>query len=464
MFRRARTPSSDNQALPERTQRAVIFALAMVLALDGADRSALGALAPAIKHQFGVGNVDIGLLAAAFSIVGGLATVPVGILTDRMRRVTLLVVSIVIWSMAMGVVAAAASFGVLFAGRVALGVVTATGGPPVTSIVGDLCPPGERGRVLAWVKSGELIGAGAGFLLAGALISVFSWRSVFIVLGAFGFLLAFRVSRVPEPPRGGEGRAEDGSTRSLDEPTPLREIIEEEGIEPRRSLVLYGDQSERPLRWAVRYILQVRTVVYIIVASAVVDFFFAGLQVFGVVFMTRQYGVTASTASLLIPAIGVGGFAGILLGGRLGDHLVKRGILTGRLKVGAFSYLAVSVMFVPVFVTKSLAVGVPFLVVASALIAAPVAPLEAARLDVLHPQLRGRAESARMVARIAAQASAPLLLGILSEDVAGGGASGLRTMFLALLPLLAVGSVLLLLAQRRYPRGVASVQESTVAD
>ena len=265
---------------------------------------------------------------------------------------------------------------------------------------------------------------------------------------------------MPEPPRGGEGRAEDGSTRSLDEPTPLREIIEEEGIEPRRSLVLYGDQSERPLRWAVRYILQVRTVVYIIVASAVVDFFFAGLQVFGVVFMTRQYGVTASTASLLIPVIGVGGFAGILLGGRLGDHLVKRGILTGRLKVGAFSYL----MFVPVFVTKSLAVGVPFLVVASALIAAPVAPLEAARLDVLHPQLRGRAESARMVARIAAQASAPLLLGILSEDVAGGGASGLRTMFLALLPLLAVGSVLLLLAQRRYPREVASVQESTVAD
>ena len=95
---------------------------------------------------------------------------------------------------------------------------------------------------------------------------------------------------------------------------------------------------------------------------------------------------------------------------------------------------------------------------------APVAPLEAARIDVVHPQLRGRAESARTVARVVAQAAAPLLFGILSDQLAGGGADGLRAAFLVYLSLLAVSSLLLVLAGARIPSEVASVQESVVEE
>lgn len=38
------------------------------------------------------------------------------------------------------------------------------------------------------------------------------------------------------------------------------------------------------------------------------------------------------------------------------------------------------------------------LVVAAALLTAPIAPLEAARLGVIHPRLRGRGERARILA------------------------------------------------------------------
>ena len=164
----------------------MVFALACVLALDAADRTALGALAPALKVQFSIGNGEIGLLASAFSIVGGLATIPMGVLTDRTRRITLLVVSIAIWSVAMGVAAAATTFAILFVARIALGVVTAAGGPPVTSMVGDLFSADVRGRVLGWVKSGEVVGAGAGFLVAGALDAV--------LLVAFGVRRARRLA------------------------------------------------------------------------------------------------------------------------------------------------------------------------------------------------------------------------------------------------------------------------------
>jgi sugar phosphate permease len=331
----------------------------------------------------------------------------------------------------------------------------------VTSIVGDLFPPAERGRVLGKVKSGELVGAGIGFLLTGLLVSMFTWRSVFIAFAVLGALLAFRVARVPEPRRGGEGHDEHGE-RFLDAEDPLREIVEEEAVEPDKSLILHGDLSELPFTEAVGYIMRVRTLSLVILANAFGEFFFAALQVFGVLFLVEQFDISASTASLLIPAVGVAGLVGVIAGGQIGDRLVERHVLTGRIHVGAWSYLAVSVLFVPVLFAGSLAFALPFLVLAGAFLMAPVAPLEAARLDVVHPQLRGRAESARTVARVIAQAAAPLLFGVLSEAYGGGG-EGLRNSFLTFLPLLALSSVLLWAATRRYPREVAAVQESTVA-
>jgi predicted MFS family arabinose efflux permease len=456
---------TETSILRDRSHRAAIVALAAVLALDGADRTALGALAPALKAEFGIGNGAIGLLASAFAIVGALAIIPIGILTDRARRITILVVCIGIWCVAMGVAAAATSFAVLFVARISLGVLSAAGGPPITSIVGDIFPADVRGRVLGWVKSGELVGAGAGFLVAGVVVWALSWRAVFVALALLGVTVAWMVARLSEPRRGGENdQLVSHDPRSAGAPTELRELVEEAGVESDPNLVLEGDQSALPLRSAMSYVFHVRTVVMIVGASALGDVFFTALQVFGVLFLVDQFHISASEASILIPLVGVGGFVGVVVGGRLGDTVLDRGLLTGRLHIGAWSYLAASVVMIPVFVTSSLAVALPFLVVAGALLTAPIAPLEAARLDVVHPQLRGRAESARMIARVAAQAVAPLLFGVLSNTLGGGGARGLQLAFLVLLPLLAASSVLLLLATRHYPQEVAAVQESDLEE
>jgi len=455
---------ADESVLRDRTHRAAVVALAAVLALDGADRTALGALAPALKAEFGVGNAAIGLLASAFAIVGALAIVPIGILTDRARRITILVVCIGVWCVAMGVAAAAMSFAVLFAARITLGVLSAAGGPPVTSVVGDLFPADVRGRVLGWVKSGELIGAGVGFLVAGVVVWLTSWRGVFATLAVLGVVVAWAVARVPEPRRGGENDVlgDGDGERGIDAPTQLAALVEEQGVEPNEDLILEGDVSEMPIRPAMEYVLHVRTVVMIIIASALGDVFFTALQVFGVLFLVEQFGISVSEASLLIPLVGVGGFVGVLAGGRFGDKLIERGVLTGRLRIGVWSYLAASITLLPVFVVSSLSVALPFLLVSGALLTAPIAPLEAARLDVVHPQLRGRSESARMIARVAAQAAAPLVFGVLSTELGGGGAEGLQLAFLLLLPLLAVSSIFLMISARHYPHEVAAVEESDV--
>jgi predicted MFS family arabinose efflux permease len=455
---------ADDSALHDPARRAAVVALAAVLALDGADRTALGALAPALMAEFNIGNAAIGLLASAFAIVGAIAIVPIGILTDRARRVTILVICICIWCVAMGVAAAAWSFALLFIARITLGVLTAAGGPPITSMVGDLFPADVRSRVLGWVKSGELVGAGIGFLVAGVVVWLTSWRGVFAALALLGVVVAWAVARVPEPRRGGENDLPGEQQRSIDAPTQLHELVEEQHVEPKEELVLEGDQSELPLKPAMKYVLKVKTVVLIIAASALGDVFFTALQVFGVLFLVGQFGISASEASILIPLVGAGGFVGVLAGGRLGDRLIERGVLTGRVHVGAWSYLAASVMLVPVFLVSSLWVALPFLVLSGAFLTAPIAPLEAARLDVVHPQLRGRTESARMIARVAAQAGAPLVFGVLSGVLGSNTAQGLQLAFLMLLPLLAASSVCLMIAARHYPSEVAAVEESEMVE
>jgi predicted MFS family arabinose efflux permease len=453
---------ADESALRDPSRRAAVVALAAVLALDGADRTALGALAPALMAEFSIGNAAIGLLASAFAIVGAIAIVPIGILTDRARRITILVVCIGIWCLAMGLAAAAWSFGLLFAARVTLGVLTAAGGPPITSIIGDLFPADVRGRVLGWVKSGELVGAGAGFLVAGVVVWLTSWRGVFAVLALLGVVVAFFVGRVPEPRRGGENDIAGEAPSDDPAPSQLHDLVEEQEVEADPDLILEGDQSELPIKPAMQYVFKVKTVVLIIAASALGDVFFTALQVFGVLFLVAQFGISPSEAAILIPLVGVGGFVGVLAGGRLGDGLIGRGVLTGRIRLGAWSYLVASILLVPVFVVSSLVVALPFLVLAGGFLTAPIAPLEAARLDVIHPQLRGRSESARMIARVAAQASAPLLFGVLSGTLGTNAAEGLQLAFLLLLPLLAASSVCLMLAARHYPSEVAAVEESEV--
>src|SRR5689334_11600515 len=69
--------------------RATLGVLTGALVLDWADRNVLGGLAPELRGDLGISNSQLGLLAAAFSLVGALASVPVGVLVDRSRRLVL---------------------------------------------------------------------------------------------------------------------------------------------------------------------------------------------------------------------------------------------------------------------------------------------------------------------------------------------------------------------------------------
>ena len=144
----------------ERTR--VILVLAAVLGLSGADAATVGASATELRAGLHINNTDIGLLVAVSSLVGAFATLPFGVLADRVTRTRVLGFTILLWGVAMLWSATASSFTELLWTRLFLGAVTASAGPIVASLVGDWFGSWERGRIYGVILAGEYIGAGFG--------------------------------------------------------------------------------------------------------------------------------------------------------------------------------------------------------------------------------------------------------------------------------------------------------------
>ena len=444
--------------------------LGSVLALSSADASTVGAAAIELRHALHIGNTDIGLLVAVTSAVGAVFSVPFGMLADRARRTWILGISIVVWGAAMIWGATASSFSQLLIDRLFLGAVTASTAPTVASLVGDWIPGPERGKIFGYILTGELAGAGVGFAVTGD-IAALSWRAAFIILALPAFFLAYLVFRLPEPARGGQGvlapepgygpaagaaaQPEPEPEKRGHEPTDAQRLAQERGIAPDRGLLELEPRPRMGLGEAIRYVLRVRTNVALIVSGALGYYFLAGVQTFGVEFVHQQYGVGQVLANLLLLVVGAGAVIGVLSGGPLGDALLRRGRLNGRVMVAAVAATITVLLFIPALLTRSSLTALPYIVLAAVCLSAQNPPIDAARLDIMPSFLWGRAEGIRNLIRTGAQALAPVLFGAVSQYVFGG-TSGLRWTFLVMLVPLSLSAVFLFGASRRYPIDVAT--------
>jgi len=448
----------------ERTR--VIIVLAAILGLSGADAATVGASASELRSGLHITNTDIGLLVAVSSLVGAVATLPFGVLADRVTRTRVLGVTIVTWGAAMLWSATASDFTELLWTRLFLGAVTASAGPMVASLVGDWFGSWERGRIYGVILAGEYVGAGIGFAITGN-VAALSWRAAFVILALPAFALALVVWRLREPERGGKGvlASDKGhpaeQAHGTSQTTDAQRLARERGLAPDPELVVGPGEARRMnLIHATRYVLRVRTNLILIAASACGYYFLAGLQTFGLEFSREQYGIDQALASSLLLVIGVGSLAGVLTGGSLGDYLLKRGILNARVWTPAVAAAITTVLFVPAILTRSAVTAVPYLVAAAFFLGAQNPPLDAARLDIMPPLLWGRAEAVRTLLRSLAMALAPLLFGAVSDHVFGGGRSGLQWTFVVMILPLGASSWLLFKGLRTYPADVANAAAS----
>jgi MFS family permease len=459
-------------ALGGRERTRVILLLAAVLALASADTATVGASAIQLRHDLGINNTDVGLLVTVTSLIAAAASLPFGVLADRVTRTRVLGGAIVLWGAAMIWSATAPTFGQLLLARLFLGAVTAAAGPIVASLVGDWFAASERGRIYSYVLSGEFIGAAIGFSVTGG-IATLSWRAAFVILALPAFGLAWLIFKLPEPARGGtspllSGGIErppvtDPADDDGEQTTDAQRIARDRGLEPDPQLVLTQDPRQMGLLAATRYVLSIKTNVAIILASAGGYYFLSGVQTFGVEFVTKQYGIAQALSTLVLLVIGAAGVLGVLAGGALGDFLLHRGYLNGRILVSAIAATVAVILFVPAVFTRSPLTALPYISLAAFALSAQNPPIDAARLDIVHPLLWGRAEAIRTFLRTLAQAFAPLLFGAVSDYVFGGGRSGLQWTFAIMLLPLAASAYFLFRALRTYPRDVATASASARA-
>lgn len=459
----------------------VLVLLASVLGLDAADKATVGAVADQLKHALHAGNMEIGLLVTASTAIGAVATLPMGILVDRVHRVRLLVIGIVLWSAAMVVGGASGSYEMLLLTRLGLGAVIAIAAPAVASLTGDFFRPYERGRVYGYILTGELIGAGLGFMVSGDVAAVLSWRASFWVLASIGLAVAVAIWRyLPEPERGGmspvyAGQREAGSGGGNEPQEPdeseLEREIEDEHYAAYPALVLAEDPKRISWWRAFRYVLQIRSFVTLTVASALGYFYFTGIRTFGIVFVRGRFGLSQAAGTNILVGIGVGAIIGVLLAGRLSDWLIHKGLITGRIWTGAIALLFASGFFLPGLLVQSLAVAAPLFFIAGVGLGGTNPALDAARLDVMHHHLWGRAESVRATLRYIFEAIAPLLFGYVSMLFGGHnnfgyghstayGAVGLDRALLFMLIALLAGGYIAFRGLRTYRRDVATAIES----
>lgn len=481
------------RAVGGRARLAVVVLLAVVLGLDGADFSTVGAVAPQLEAALPASHGQIGLLLTASQFAAAAGTLPMGVLTDRVRRQRLIWVTILLWGAAMVCGGLSNSYLMLLLSRVALGAGTAAAGPAVASLTGDFFPPDERARIYGFILAGDLVGAGFGVLVSGE-VAALSWRASFLVLAAGSLAVAGLIWRfLPEPARGGQSRLQWGANRVQGVEEVQRQgppaggsrgwhrnsaAARERASRGRASV---PSEDPRQMGWpaAVRFVLSVRTNLVLIIASSLAYYFLAGVRTFAVLFFRGRYDLGQSSATALVALVGIGAVIGVVAGGRAADRLIGRGRPGARIEVAIIAYLLAALLFLPGLLVVQLGAAMPLLFAAALGLAGGNAPLDAARLDVMHSGLWGRAEGVRTMLRTTLQATAPLVFGVVAGVLGGasqagfGGqaargvpadhAQGLDAAFLLMLIPLAGAGLILILARRTYRDDVTAARESEAA-
>ncbi len=269
----------------------LLAALTGLNILNYIDRNVLFAVQSEVKKEFAVSDARIGLLTSAFFFTYMFAAPLIGWLGDRFPRKNLIVIGIFIWSGFTFLTWFVHDYNQLLFRHAVVGIGEASYATIAPTLIADSFPPLRRGRMLSIFFLGLPVGSAAGYFVGGYIAQYFgSWRAPFLAAGIPGFVLAILLWLLPEPPRG---------------------------------------QHEEHAPVGVRVLLQglVRNGAFITATLGMAAYTFAigGMQVWIPTFLVRLRGLSLKAANVDFGLITIfNGIVATLLGGWLGDRLLKR--------------------------------------------------------------------------------------------------------------------------------------------
>ncbi|MDQ3181923.1 MAG: MFS transporter [Acidobacteriota bacterium] len=368
---------------------AVWFALWVLFAINTMnffDRQILGAVGEPIRKEFGLSDASLGALGTAFTLLYAFVGIPLGRLADKIGRKRILSAGVFVWSLLTVGSGLAQNFWQIFALRLGVGVGEASCAPAATSFIGDLFPASWRAKALAIFMLGLPVGVALSFAISGTIAKQYGWRAAFFVAGIPGILCAIAVLFVREPRRGATETHDIGAQKRAGSPYKL--------------------------------ILASRTMRWIILSGALHNFNMYAIGAFITPFLMRYHGADIQSANFVSMIVyGVMGAPGLLIGGFIGDAVMKRR-KDGRMLVGTIAIL-LSIPFLFFALGQARGETALFLVLMGtgcALMYFYYSTVYSTIQDIVEPGLRGTAMAVYFFAMYVLGASlGPYATGILSD-------------------------------------------------
>lgn len=411
--------------------------LTMIYTINVSDQYVLPAMFPLLKREFGLSDTGLGVLAGSYLISVTLFTVPFGVVADRFNRTRIIAWGTTAWGMTMIFTGAANGFAMLLIGRMVLGMWDPCDNPTSQSLLADYYPVNQRSKVMGIYQVGQL----AGFVLlpiAGIMSQAWGWRATFYFFALPAFVVAALAWRLQEPIRGNQDRKHQR----------LAEITDEQRVaEATPQVAVEGFAAYKGL-------FRIKSYMAMLISASAGSLFFGGIGVWAPTFLIRYHDLSIAAATSSIAVVAVGGLIGALVSGNLADYLTQHKHPSARITVAGFARVLSVPFFLIAFSVPQISLVLLSLAIAAMFLVAGIPPTNAARVDVLHPHLRGRGSSLDAVCQGLASAFAPILFGILSD------ATNLRTTFLILSPLAAVAGIMLLtLGLASYSKDARAVRD-----
>jgi MFS family permease len=168
-----------------------LVVLMLVTAVSMLDRQIMSILVEPIRRDLGLNDSQMGLLSGvAFALVYATLCLPAARLADRWRRKRMIAIALTIWSTMTMLCGAAANGVQMFLTRFGVGAGEACGGPAVQALVGDMFPMRQRATAMTVLVLASPLGITVGLAAGGWALQEFGWRTVFLLAGIPGFILA----------------------------------------------------------------------------------------------------------------------------------------------------------------------------------------------------------------------------------------------------------------------------------
>lgn len=273
----------------------LITVLLVIFAFNYVDRLALGLMLQDIKVDLQLTDTQLGFLSGmAFALFYSIMGIPIARWADRGNRVTIISVTIALWSAAVAMCGMATSFVQLLLIRIGVAVGEAGCTPPAHSLIADHFSRAERPRAVARYMVGAPVSLLIGYFVAGWLNEFYGWRTTFIILGMPGLGLAVLAWLTLREPRREKLEAAKANPIARKESTPHQPSI----IEVYK--LLWANKTFRHLMFCV----------------SVMYFFSYGIGQWKAAFFIRSYGLqTGELGTWFALIYGVCGILGTYWGG-----------------------------------------------------------------------------------------------------------------------------------------------------